>query len=249
MTNEEIERRVEKAKALFKQGFNCSQSVCAACADLYDMDEETALRVAASFGGGIGRMRQTCGAACGLFVLAGLENGSAKAGDAEGKKSRRISYLKSSQTSPAWSPRATEILFTSDRGGGPQIYVMGRDGSDVRRVTFMGRYNEKAAWSPTGDRIVYTSMDNGKMNIYTCAFDGSDIVQLTSNAGNNEHPTWSPDGNLIAFASDRSGTYQIYIMRRDGSNVTQITKQGENTSPTWSWYDSPPPTSKKEGKK
>ena len=87
------------------------------------------------------------------------------------------------------------------------------------------------------------------MNIYTCAFDGSDIVQLTSNAGNNEHPTWSPDGNLIAFASDRNGSYQIYIMRRDGSNVTQITKQGENTSPTWSWYDSPPPTSKKEGKK
>ena len=60
--------------------------MCAACADLYDMDEETALRVAASFGGGIGRMRQTCGAACGMFVLAGLENGSAKAGDAEGKK-------------------------------------------------------------------------------------------------------------------------------------------------------------------
>lgn len=86
MTNEEIERRVEKAKALFKQGFNCSQAVCAACADLYGMDEETALRVAASFGGGIGRMRQTCGAACGMFVLAGLENGSAKAGDAEGKK-------------------------------------------------------------------------------------------------------------------------------------------------------------------
>lgn len=170
-------------------------------------------------------------------------------GDAEGKKSRRLSYLKSSQTSPAWSPKATEILFTSDRGGGPQIYMMGRDGSDVRRVTFMGRYNEKAAWSPTGDRIVYTSMDNGKMNIYTCAFDGSDIIQLTSNAGNNEHPTWSPDGNLIAFASDRSGSYQIYIMRRDGSNVTQITKQGENTSPTWSWYDSPPPTPKKEGKK
>lgn len=86
MTNEDIERRVEKAKALFKQGFNCSQAVCAACADLYGMDEETALRVAASFGGGIGRMRQTCGAACGMFVLAGLENGSAKAGDAEGKK-------------------------------------------------------------------------------------------------------------------------------------------------------------------
>ena len=86
MTNEEIEGRVEKAKALFKQGFNCSQSVFAACADIYGMDEQTALRVAASFGGGIGRMRQTCGAACGMFLLAGLENGSAQIGDAEGKK-------------------------------------------------------------------------------------------------------------------------------------------------------------------
>lgn len=86
MTHEEIEARVERAKALFKQGFNCSQSVCAACADLYGMDEQMALRVAASFGGGIGRMRQTCGAACGMFVLAGLENGSATPSDAEGKK-------------------------------------------------------------------------------------------------------------------------------------------------------------------
>jgi len=86
MTNEDIERRVEKAKALFKQGFNCSQSVFAACADIYGMDEQTALRVAASFGGGIGRMRQTCGAACGMFLLAGLENGSTQIGDAEGKK-------------------------------------------------------------------------------------------------------------------------------------------------------------------
>ena len=90
MTNEEIEKRVERAKALFKEGFNCSQAVCAACADLYGLDEQTALRVAASFGGGIGRMRQTCGAACGMFILAGLENGSATPGDAEGKKQNYV---------------------------------------------------------------------------------------------------------------------------------------------------------------
>ena len=86
MTSQEIDQRVEKAVALFKQGFNCSQAVFAACADIYGMDEQTALRLAASFGGGIGRMRQTCGAACGMFLLAGLENGSAIPGDAEGKK-------------------------------------------------------------------------------------------------------------------------------------------------------------------
>lgn len=87
MTQQEIEERVEKAKELFHQGYNCSQSVFAACADLYGItDEALALRLSASFGGGIGRMRQTCGAACGMFLLAGLENGSAIVGDAEGKK-------------------------------------------------------------------------------------------------------------------------------------------------------------------
>ena len=86
MTEQEIQTCVERAKELFHQGFNCSQAVFAACADIYGIDEPMALRLAASFGGGIGRMRQTCGAACGMFLLAGLENGSAIPGDAEGKK-------------------------------------------------------------------------------------------------------------------------------------------------------------------
>lgn len=86
MTQQEIDQRVERAVALFKKGYNCSQSVFAACADMYGIENEAlALRLSASFGGGIGRMRQTCGAACGMFMLAGLENGSPIEGDAEGK--------------------------------------------------------------------------------------------------------------------------------------------------------------------
>ena len=65
-----MEERIEKAVALFKEGYNCSQSVVAAFADMYGFTNEQALKMSASFGGGIGRMRQTCGAACGLFMLA-----------------------------------------------------------------------------------------------------------------------------------------------------------------------------------
>ena len=79
------EDRIEKATEYFKKGFNCSQSVVAAFADLYGIDEETALKMSASFGGGIGRMRQTCGAACGMFLLAGLETGSTDPTDRDGK--------------------------------------------------------------------------------------------------------------------------------------------------------------------
>lgn len=81
-----MEDRIQKAVALFKQGYNCSQSVCAAFADLYGYTEEQALRMSASFGGGIGRMRMTCGAACGMFILAGLEYGCSDGADHEGKE-------------------------------------------------------------------------------------------------------------------------------------------------------------------
>ena len=69
----ELEERIVKAGELFKSGYNCSQSVVAAFADMYGFTQEQALHMSASFGGGIGRMRMTCGAACGLFMLAGLE--------------------------------------------------------------------------------------------------------------------------------------------------------------------------------
>lgn len=81
----ELKDRIEKAVELFKSGYNCSQSVVAAFADMYGFTEEQALRMSASFGGGIGRMRLTCGAACGLFMLAGLEKGATDGKDREGK--------------------------------------------------------------------------------------------------------------------------------------------------------------------
>lgn len=80
------ESRKEKAVRLFKEGYNCSQSVFAAYADKYGIDEETALKLSASFGGGMGRMREVCGAVSGMFLVAGLETGTADGKDAAGKK-------------------------------------------------------------------------------------------------------------------------------------------------------------------
>ena len=78
--NKDIDR-VEKARELFMNGYNCSQSVYCAFADMYGIPEELALKVSASFGAGIGRMRGTCGAVCGMSMLAGMEKGQTKPGD------------------------------------------------------------------------------------------------------------------------------------------------------------------------
>ena len=72
----DVEARVAQANTLFKSGYNCAQSVVGAYADLYGFTKEQALLMSASFGGGIGRMRETCGAACGMFILARLETGT-----------------------------------------------------------------------------------------------------------------------------------------------------------------------------
>lgn len=85
LTENEIDLIVQKAVALFKEGYNCSQSVVCAWAEYYNVPAELMAKIASSFGGGIGRMRETCGAACGMFILAGLETGSTDPKDQAGK--------------------------------------------------------------------------------------------------------------------------------------------------------------------
>lgn len=88
----ELEERITHAVELFKSGFNCSQSVVAAFADMYGFTREQALHMSASFGAGIGRMRMTCGTACGLFMLAGLEQ-CALQGDDRAAKSANYALV------------------------------------------------------------------------------------------------------------------------------------------------------------
>jgi C_GCAxxG_C_C family probable redox protein len=66
---------VEKAISCFSEGFMCSQAVLSAYAGQFGMDRETALKVSAAFGGGMGRMGETCGAVTGAFMVIGLKYG------------------------------------------------------------------------------------------------------------------------------------------------------------------------------
>lgn len=81
-----MSQRTDRAVELFKSGFNCSQSVFVAYADMFGMDEKTALTVSAGLGGGVGRSREVCGAICGAAMLAGLKYGATDPQDAESKK-------------------------------------------------------------------------------------------------------------------------------------------------------------------
>lgn len=77
--------RVDRAVDNFMQGYGCCQAVVAAFADLYGIDDTMAKRIAAGFGGGVGRMRMMCGAVSAMVILAGLDCGQTQGADRDGK--------------------------------------------------------------------------------------------------------------------------------------------------------------------
>ena len=75
-----------KAAELFLGGYNCAQAVAVAFCDVTGMEPAFAARMASSFGGGMGRMREVCGAVSGMLMVAGVLYGYEIPGDDECKK-------------------------------------------------------------------------------------------------------------------------------------------------------------------
>lgn len=70
--------RGERAAQNFSNGCNCAQAVFLAFSDLTGMEEATAVRLTSGFGGGMGRLREVCGAVTGAFMVIGLLYGSSE---------------------------------------------------------------------------------------------------------------------------------------------------------------------------
>ena len=129
LTEDEITSRAEQAKSYFTQGYNCAQSVYMAFADLFGMDTKQAAIIAAPLGGGMGRLREVCGACSASFLVAGLANPCDNPTDTKSKKEcyamvqrlaerfreengsiicRELLGLGEKKESPTPSPRTTE---------------------------------------------------------------------------------------------------------------------------------------------
>ena len=76
----------EKAAELFLQGYNCAQSMLVAYCDVTGLEPDFAAKLSSSFGGGMGRMREVCGAVSGMLMVAGLLYGYDTPGDDVSKK-------------------------------------------------------------------------------------------------------------------------------------------------------------------
>lgn len=82
----DIEERATRAIANFKGGYNCSQSVVLAYSDITDLPEEQLAMITTPFGGGMGRLREVCGAVTGMFFVSGFCEKVSSPKDLDGKK-------------------------------------------------------------------------------------------------------------------------------------------------------------------
>jgi Tol biopolymer transport system component len=126
-----------------------------------------------------------------------------------------------------FSRDGTQVAFTSDRSGDPQVWVANRDGSGLRRVTaFAGELINVGSWSPDGRSIAIDAVVAGNVDIYVLSVDSGGLKRLTSGPARDSQPEWSRDGRWIYYASTASGRSEIWKILTAGGAPVQLTVDG-----------------------
>ena len=154
----------------------------------------------------------------------------------DGTNLRRVTTHPDIDTTPTWSPSGTQIAFTSNRTGRPQIYITNADGSGgAQRLDIPDAEADRATWAPSPhNEIAYHARSGPGYDIKVHDLATRQSRQITFGEGSNESPAYSPSGRHLAFSSTRSGLVQIFTIGRDGNGLRQITRTGNNQTPDWS---------------
>ena len=97
------------------------------------------------------------------------------------------------------SPDGRWLVFDSDRGGNPDLYIMPATGGEARQITDDPAGDFSGDWSPDGERILFHSRRTGNRDIYTVNADGTGLRQWTSTPTEEIDPDWAPDGQTILY--------------------------------------------------
>ncbi|WP_433359470.1 TolB family protein [Streptosporangium sp. CA-115845] len=134
-------------------------------------------------------------------------------------------------TGPRLSPDGSKIVFSSERDGDAEIFIMATDGTNLTQVTRNETTDIEPDWAADdSSRIIFTGFRNNTYGLYTINSSGRDERWL--NLPYARHSDWSTRGK-IAFVS-HDGTQRVFIMNSDGTDRQAITEPGNYRHPVWS---------------
>jgi Tol biopolymer transport system component len=115
------------------------------------------------------------------------------------------------------------IVFSSNRDGNYDIYVMNADGTDQTQLTSDSTQNYNPVFSPDGAKIAYLVDAGGNWQIVVMNADGTGKTQLATSSDQRSYPLFSPDGTKITYHDMVGGYNQIIVMNADGTGRMQFT--------------------------
>lgn len=151
---------------------------------------------------------------------------------------RRITTNPAIETEATWTPDSASLYFTSDRGGGPQIYraKIGERGDRPERVTFEGNYNARPTLSPDGKLLAMVHQDSTGFHIAVLDLEQRSLQVLTDGR-QDESPSFAPNGAMIIYATGLGNKGVLAATSVDGRVQQRLAVQeGDVREPAWSPY-------------
>ena len=146
--------------------------------------------------------------------------------DYDGHNQTRLTFSKTKDYMPSWSPDGKRIAYTSYEGDNAGLFILDVEMSERDEILLEGT-NFAPSFTPDGKKLAFCSTkDSGNAEIYVYSFSNKRARNLTKNKAADTAPSWSPTGRQIAFTSDRGGTPQLYVMEAEGGNVRRISTGG-----------------------
>jgi Tol biopolymer transport system component len=133
---------------------------------------------------------------------------------------RWLSRGESTDRQPVYSPDGEAVAFSSNRGGGMNLWTVSTSSGRLRRIT-----SAHLNWDPgflRDGRIIWSSNRSGNYEIWIADPDGSAAQKVTEDGGNAENPTATPDGEWIVYSSGNPAKAGLWKIRPDGSDATHL---------------------------
>src|SRR5688572_2999406 len=131
-----------------------------------------------------------------------------------------VSFYSSSGNNVAWTPDG-RIVFVSNEGGNPNIWITKPEGGERKQLTANDASNFSPVVSPDGKYIVFGLWRGGKRNLWRMNLDGSNPVQLTSGLS-DLFPSFTPDSRWVIYTAPSGSKPTLWKVSIDGGTPTKI---------------------------